>query len=252
MARIRTIKPEFWRDESLSLLDPEAVLLAIGLLNVADDEGYFNANPKLIEADIFPLRELSSTCPVLVQHLSEIGYIKLFDGDDGKKYGLVTNFSKHQVISKKKPSKIKGMDKFRCESGTSPVRVHAGKERKGREGNKNVVDETNKDDKESNIKKTAQEEIVFDFWKDTLNHPKSKLDDKRKAIIKKSLSIGFTVDDLKQAIVGCSKTPHNMGGNDNGAIYDGLHIIMKDANQIERFMGNGNTNNSKSNGNKTI
>ena len=38
MARIRTIKPEFWRDEDLSGLPAETALLAIGLLNHADDE----------------------------------------------------------------------------------------------------------------------------------------------------------------------------------------------------------------------
>ncbi|HBS0572930.1 TPA: DnaT-like ssDNA-binding domain-containing protein, partial [Klebsiella pneumoniae] len=48
MARIRTIKPEFWTDEDMAEVSEPACLLAIGLLNYADDEGYFNANPKLI------------------------------------------------------------------------------------------------------------------------------------------------------------------------------------------------------------
>jgi len=61
MARIRTIKPDFWRDESLAMVSPEACLLAIGLLNHCDDEGYFNANPKLVESDIFPFAFLSAT-----------------------------------------------------------------------------------------------------------------------------------------------------------------------------------------------
>ena len=52
MARIRTVKPDFWKDEELSAASPEAALLAIGLLNHSDDEGFFKANPKLIEAEI--------------------------------------------------------------------------------------------------------------------------------------------------------------------------------------------------------
>lgn len=107
MARIRTVKPEFWRDEELSTISAEAALLAIGLLNYADDEGYFNANPKLVASDVFPLRDLTSSVSSLLQELTEIGYIRLFSGTDGKKYGLVVNFTKHQAIQKTNPSKIK-------------------------------------------------------------------------------------------------------------------------------------------------
>lgn len=144
MARIRTIKPEFWRDEDLSSISAEAALLAIGLLNYADDEGYFSANIKLIECDVFPLRNLSSTVPVLLQELSGIGYIRLFDGSDNKQYGQVANFVKHQVISKPRPSKIKGLDAFRDnsgngtgtlpeDSGNGTGTLQVGKERKGKE-----------------------------------------------------------------------------------------------------------------------
>ena len=107
MARIRTIKPEFWRDEALASVTPEACLLALGLLNHCDDEGYFNANPKLVESDIFPLRELKVKTTVLLQELCKIGYVLVFDGSDGKTYGCIKNFEKHQVINKKTPSKIK-------------------------------------------------------------------------------------------------------------------------------------------------
>lgn len=133
MARIRTIKPEFWRDEDLSSISAEAALLAIGLLNYADDEGYFSANIKLIECDVFPLRNLSSIVPVLLQELSGIGYIRLFDGSDNKQYGQVANFVKHQVISKPRPSKIKGLDAFRDHSGNGTGTFQVGKERKGKE-----------------------------------------------------------------------------------------------------------------------
>lgn len=107
MARIRTIKPTFWEHEGMSEVSAEAALLAIGLLNYADDEGYFNANPKLIEANVFPLRELSSTIHSLLSELSKIGYIALYCGPDGRKYGHVVNFLEHQRINRASPSKIK-------------------------------------------------------------------------------------------------------------------------------------------------
>ena len=133
MARIRTIKPEFWRDESLANVSSEACLLAIGLLNHCDDEGFFNANPKLVESDIFPLRELSITTTVLIQELSSIGYINLHQGTDGKIYGHIVNFEKHQVINKKTFSKIKGLCDLLHSSHTTPVVLPTGKERKGKE-----------------------------------------------------------------------------------------------------------------------
>jgi len=133
MARIRTIKPEFWRDELLAGISPEAALLAIGLLNHCDDEGYFNANPKLVESDIFPLRTLSFTTTVLLRELSEIGYIEVYSGFDGKTYGKIVNFEKHQVINKKTASKIKDLCNLQYDYRSPTEPLPTGKERKGKE-----------------------------------------------------------------------------------------------------------------------
>lgn len=130
MGRIRTIKPAFWTDEDLSSLTAETHILAAGLLNYADDEGYFNANARLIQAAVFPLRDLSMTIPVMLQELSRIRYVRLFDGTDGKHYGQVVNFLKHQVISHAKDSAIKLLD----DSSIPPVPVQ--KISAGREGNR--------------------------------------------------------------------------------------------------------------------
>jgi hypothetical protein len=128
MARIRTIKPEFWRDEDLSTISAEAALLAIGLLNQADDEGYFNANSKLIESDVFPLRELSCTTTELLNELHRIGYVSMFYGTDSKRYGHIVNFEKHQVINKKNLSKIKPLLDVQEDYGSSTVSLPVGKE----------------------------------------------------------------------------------------------------------------------------
>ena len=133
MARIRTIKPEFWRDENLAGVTSEACLLAIGLLNHCDDEGFFNANPKLVESDIFPLRNLSCSTTELLRELCSIGYITVLNGSDGKVYGHITNFEKHQVINKKTPSKIKYLCNLQECYGSITVDLPTGKERKGKE-----------------------------------------------------------------------------------------------------------------------
>ncbi|MCK4817569.1 hypothetical protein KA005_17505 [bacterium] len=84
----------------------------------------------------------------------------------------------------------------------------------------------------------AEIKDIFKFWKNTLNHPRSNLDDKRKALIRKHLKSGYSVDDLKSAINGCSNTPHNMGDNDRGQVYDSIELILRDSGQIDRFMRN--------------
>lgn len=72
MGRIRTIKPEFWTNESLSALSAETHMLAAALLNYADDEGYFNANPGLVKAACSPLRESSVSTHTQLKRLAEI------------------------------------------------------------------------------------------------------------------------------------------------------------------------------------
>ncbi len=71
-----------------------------------------------------------------------------------------------------------------------------------------------------------------------MNHPSAKLDQKRKSIISKALKFGYGVDELCEAITGCSYTPHNIGNNDRGQRYDGLHVILRDGDQIDRFIHN--------------
>lgn len=110
MARIRTIKPEFWKHEDLSELPPETHMLAASLLNYADDEGYFNANPKLIQAECCPLREDSTNVRRSIEMLSKIGYIRLYEGSDGKSYGHIVTFKDHQRVDRPKQSKIKALE----------------------------------------------------------------------------------------------------------------------------------------------
>ncbi len=106
MARIRTIKPEFWCNEALSALPEATHLLAAALLNYADDCGYFNANPRLVEAACSPLREPSVRTHESLMSLHAIGYIRLGVGADGKRYGQIVKFTEHQRVGHPTPSRI--------------------------------------------------------------------------------------------------------------------------------------------------
>ena len=79
---------------------------------------------------------------------------------------------------------------------------------------------------------------VFEQWRQVMNHPKAVLDKQRRRSIQLALNRGYSVEDLCLAITGCSLTPHNCGHNDRGERYDGLHLILRSADQIDRFIHN--------------
>lgn len=114
-------------------------LLAIAILNWADDEGYFMANPTLIKGQLFPFLDDSKIIPRSIQDLSSVGWIELSEDEDGRSIGRVTNFAKHQRVDKPKHSIIKPLWVFQDASKTHPRSIQdASKEEgKGMEGNRN-------------------------------------------------------------------------------------------------------------------
>lgn len=133
--RIRTIKPEFWSHERLSSLSCQARLLAIALLNFSDDDGFFNANPKLVGATLFPYDSWS--IPVLFHELLTIGYVefKKCEGGSCEIIGRVVKFAEHQVISHAKDSSLKTcFDSSNVPVTFQEASILKGKERKGMEG----------------------------------------------------------------------------------------------------------------------
>jgi hypothetical protein len=115
--RIRTIKPEFWTNETLALgCSDTDRLLAIGLLNYADDEGYFLSNPALVRSALRPFDDDSSIIRASLKMLQKVGWIELFDDVNGRKVGRIVNFQKHQRIDRPKPSEIKDLCKIDEES----------------------------------------------------------------------------------------------------------------------------------------
>jgi len=105
--RIRTVKPEFWINPDLAKLSPFTRLLSLGLLNYADDEGYFWADPELMRATIFPYEHNSSQIQRSLTELANIAFVTLHNGTNGRIYGKITTFEKHQRINRPTDSKLK-------------------------------------------------------------------------------------------------------------------------------------------------
>lgn len=138
VARIRTIKPEFWSDERVAECSPSARLLFVGTWNYADDRGNLPRGARQLKAQIFPYDsfECEPLILELITHQLLIEYTV-----DGTKYLHIKNFLKHQKIDK--PAKVYTIPEPFDESSESPRGALApegrkegreGKEGKGREG----------------------------------------------------------------------------------------------------------------------
>ncbi|AGL85588.1 DnaT-like ssDNA-binding domain-containing protein [Pseudomonas protegens] len=100
MARIRTIKPEFWSSEQVMESRPLARLLFIGLWNFCDDGGNHPLAPRTIKALVFPGDDITSEAvSELLGELEGSGLIRSYTVD-GKQY-LHVNGWKHQKIEKR-------------------------------------------------------------------------------------------------------------------------------------------------------
>jgi len=100
MARIRSIKPEFWASEQVMECSPTARLLFIGLWNFCDDAGNHVASAKTIKAEIFPGDDISSTdVQRMLDELSSNSLIAFYANGD-KQYLHVTGWKKHQKIDR--------------------------------------------------------------------------------------------------------------------------------------------------------
>lgn len=135
MARIRSIKPEFWQDELIASLPMEVRLLYIGLWTMADDGGRFRANPRFVRSQVFPY-DPDVDVSAGLEKLHEIGRVQLYEAE-GQSFGWVRNFARHQRIDKPKASVLPKPPPLE-ESPTNPRHIRDASEtspgRKGEEG----------------------------------------------------------------------------------------------------------------------
>lgn len=97
MARIRTIKPEFWPDEKLALQDALTRLVFLGLISHADDAGRLVDSIRLIDGLLFPFTDESSAEPI--EKLVELRVIRRGRTASGQAIIQIVNWH-HQKIDK--------------------------------------------------------------------------------------------------------------------------------------------------------
>ncbi len=116
MARIRSIKPEFFTSEQIAECSANARLMLIGLLCFADDSGIHPDSCARIKMEIFPSDEFSrEQIEEWLRELESVGLVVRYSVKN-QRLVRVTGFTKHQKIDQ--PTY-----RFPLESGVIPANV---------------------------------------------------------------------------------------------------------------------------------
>lgn len=117
MARIRTIKPEFFDDEDIARLSFPARLAFAGLWTQADREGRLADRPARLKARLFPYDDVD--IDALLGELVDLKFIERYEVD-GARFIQVRTFGKHQHVHIKEPASTIPAP---CENGASTGRA---------------------------------------------------------------------------------------------------------------------------------
>ncbi|MGF6877388.1 hypothetical protein [Paraburkholderia sp. MM5477-R1] len=108
MARIRTIKPEFWTNPQVTRVSFAARLLFIGTWSFADDHGNLPRDPEKLKMQVFP-GDTIEVEPLLVSLIAQ-GLLTEYSvsapenfGSFAERFLHIPTFTKHQLINR--PSK---------------------------------------------------------------------------------------------------------------------------------------------------
>lgn len=77
---------------------------------------------------------------------------------------------------------------------------------------------------------------IFIYWRDTMSkdpsrtRPTTERMNKIKSRLKK-----YSIEEIKQAIINCSMTPHNMGQNDRNKQFNDIELICRTDTHLEKF-----------------
>lgn len=152
MARIRTIKPEFFLDEHLFEAERESSLpirvAYAGLWGHCDREGRFEWRPRRLKTGILPYDDVDFAR--ILDVLEAGGFVRSYDDEAGRKLGLVPSFTRHQVINNREAASSLPAPPENLAPLTREARAeHASTTREARESHARSVEGKGRERKES-------------------------------------------------------------------------------------------------------
>lgn len=249
MARIRTIKPDFFKHEALFDAEKETGLplrLAFaGLWTQCDRAGRFQWRPRALKTDIMPYDEIDFSR--VLDALATRGFVVKYTCN-GEHFGCVPSWHKHQVINNREMvSVIPDPPEFTNQpdaSGTRQARdtenakgnMEGEWEGKGKDGGLTPSCEPDEDDVSRELITTAKR-----LWNDAASSyrlpPITLLREPRRKALKLRLGELGGIDGWRAMIEIIGKSPHLLGENERGwkASFD---WILKPANLTKVMEGN--------------
>jgi hypothetical protein len=232
MARIRSIKPEFPQSESMGNVSRDARLTFIQLWTIADDEGRLRGNSRMLASLLFPYDD---DAPGLIdgwlKELEDEGCIVRYKSG-AQSYIQLCNWLIHQKIDKPSKSKIPPFEES-SRSVAKPLEVSS------EEGIKDQGEEGKGEDQLVERRGASPDRDVvaevFAYWQKVMDSPRSQLDDKRRKAIKAALKL-YEPRQVCEAILGCSRSAWHMGENDRRTKFNGLDLILRSADHIDKFI----------------
>lgn len=135
MARIRYLKPDFFKDEDLATLPYEARLFFAGLWNFADKAGRLEDRPLRLKVEIFPYDKVDIEKCLQLLNKAKNGsgrpFIQRYQVDR-ERYIQICNWDKHQKPHHtEQESKIPPAPPMEMEKGMEMEKQHEGSKRLG-------------------------------------------------------------------------------------------------------------------------
>jgi hypothetical protein len=147
MARIRTIKPEFFTSEDICSMSPLGRLFYQACWCEADREGRMEWKPRTMKLRYFPADDCS--IEDIAQEVVSRGLVSLYE-IDGKFYALIPSFNRHQHVNpreaastipapdasereKQDTPRVSDTASTRADASNLDEHTQVGKERKGKE-----------------------------------------------------------------------------------------------------------------------
>lgn len=160
MARIRSIKPEFWTDGDVVMMSPHARLMFIGMWNFTlCDRGHVADDAIKLKLQILPMDNIN---PVeIIEEIVASGRVDRIHTPDGRTFLHVRRFNDHQKVDPRWNSRCPACTQLNTSNLTE---THASFDEAQRDSPKLSLGKDRKG-KESNTSSTAKPPMEFDsFW----------------------------------------------------------------------------------------
>jgi hypothetical protein len=265
--RTRTLKPGIFKNELLATSNPLYAWVFEGLWCIADRNGRLEDRPRQIHLEINPGRAYEGTAES-IDWLVTNGFVLRYQVD-GIAYLEVLAFVKHQNPHIREPARFpppngegstslapeSTADMLGTEHGTSigqaptlhqtgPVPAPTLHQPSPASyllpstsyllPNVSPTVVPSEPSVELKLDEDRPDPVrsVFDHWRNIHGHPRAVLDEKRRKLIAARLK-DYGEALLCQAISGYKHSPHHMGVNSSGMVYDSLELILRDAAHVD-------------------